>query len=449
MTIPASLWSIIEISINVLDSFLILLLITSSLPMKIQAKLVWIGSTVVLAIICSIANKYCTSIFQMLLVLTMSLYAFTFFFTDGSITTKIFWTIFTQIIFFGNDMIQSSLVLKILHDVPSDIIYQPGAVRLYLMVITRATLIVLIFSLRKKHILFYSSRKQTLMLLLCPILSWISLLLLTNLFAKNQLYDSYVIISTILICAINAVYVYLFVNLKIRDDTINENNLIIQRLETDRRLYESVKLYNAHLAEWKHDINKHLQAILGLLKNNNSTQAIDYITKVENDLFTTPQPVNTNNPLFDSLVGGYCGKGTSLGIQISLELMVPPLDFIDELDMCSIVGNIWENAIKGCLDSDCEPKQIRFKTDISHNHFMLEMTNSYSSSSANIPNKSESRHGLGLKIIEKILEKNDGFYTITTSDCLFSIYIAIPFKHDDSNSPNKVNAFFWKNYQND
>ena len=125
--------------------------------------------------------------------------------------------------------------------------------------------------------------------------------------------------------------------------------------------------------------------------------------------------------------------------------MVPPLDFIDELDMCSIVGNIWENAIKGCLDSDCDPKQIRFKTDISHNHFMLEMANSYSSLSDSMASKSELGHGLGLKIIERILEKYDGFYTISTSENLFSIHIAIPIILSD-NRLEKINAFYWKNY---
>jgi len=446
MNSPTLYWSILEILINVLDSFLILRLITSSLSMKHQSRWVWVVSTLILSLVCSLANRFCSSIFQMLLALTVSLLAFTLLFTEGSLSTKIFWTAFTQILFFGNDMIHSTLVLKMLRDVPNNVIYEPGAIRLYLMVITRVTLITVIIGLRKKHLLFSASKKQNLVLLLCPILSWFSLLLLTNLFAKSRIYDSYVIISTVLICSINAVYVYLFINLKKQDNTINENNLIIQRLDADRRHYDSVKLYNTYLSEWKHDINKHLQAILGLVKNDKTSQAVDYITKIEKDLFSTPQPVNTKNPLFDSLVGSYCGKATSQGIQVSLELMVPPLDFVEETDLCSIVGNIWENAIEGCLRSTCEPKHILFRTTISHNHFMMEMSNSCSETTDKETSKSEPGHGLGLKIISRLLEKNDGFYSIRTSEDSYTIYIALPYKSESYDNIDPLNIFFWKNY---
>lgn len=107
----ANAWSVIEITIDLVDSLLILLLLTSSLRLRYDNKWMWMLCTVSLALICAGANSICTSMAQLLMVLCIVLLLFTVFLTVGHFYIKLIWTLLTPLIFFGVDMLYTSIIL--------------------------------------------------------------------------------------------------------------------------------------------------------------------------------------------------------------------------------------------------------------------------------------------------------------------------------------------------
>lgn len=423
------------------------MLVTSSLNLKHESRWMWVLWTGGLAALCSVANLYCSSLLQMLIFLTVVLFLFTTVFTSGSFYVKVFWTIFTQLIFFGVDMLHCSIVIRILNDVPSDIIYQPGNIRLFNIIVTRAILTVIVFWLRKKKLFFSYSFSQGIALILCPALSWAFLLLITRLFATDHQFDSYVIAGTLLICIINTVYLYLFLALRTRDQVISEDNLIIQRMRAEQQQLTSLQTYDTQLAEWRHDARKHLRAIMNLAQTSNDTKVIAYLSEIDESLFKDLVLIDTKNPLFDSLIGNLSKEAVSKGIHVTLDLKVPSLDQVNSLDLCSVVGNIWENAIEGCIRSKLSDPEILFTTYYSRNLFVMEICNSAITDNQDITvsSKAEPGHGLGLKIINRLLEKNNGFYTVDMLPNQFVLKAAFPLTADDSDG---CSFFFWSSEQN-
>ena len=440
-------WNAFEVIVNILDSYLILMLVTSSLNLKHESWWMWVLWTGGLAALCSIANLYCSSLLQMLIFLTVVLFLFTTVFTSGPFYMKVFWTIFTQLIFFGVDMLHCSIVIRILNDVPSDIIYQPGSIRLFNIIVTRAILTVIVFWLRKKKLFFSYSFSQGIALILCPALSWVFLFLMTRLFATDHQFDSYVIAGTLLICVINAVYLYLFLALRTRDQVISEDNLIIQRMRAEQQQLTSLQMYDEQLSEWRHDTRKHLRAIMNLAQTSNDTKVIDYLSEIDDSLFKNLVLIDTKNPLFDSLIGNLSKEAVSKGIRVILDLKVPSLDQVNSLDLCSIIGNIWENAIEGCIRSKLPDPEILFTTYYSRNLFVMEIRNSAITDDQDITvsSKAEPGHGLGLKIINRLLEKNNGFYTVDMLPNQFVLKAAFPLPTDDSVG---CSFFYWSSEQN-
>ena len=98
-----NLWTVAEIASNVVDSALIILLASSVLKLRLQSKWFYLASITILSIICTLANMYCTSLSQMLVVLWIFLFAFLLLFTEGSLKLKLIWSLLTQVIFFGVD----------------------------------------------------------------------------------------------------------------------------------------------------------------------------------------------------------------------------------------------------------------------------------------------------------------------------------------------------------
>ena len=440
------LWQIIELMSNFVDSFLLLRLVTSSLSMKYEGKWRWIVYTLIFTGMCSLGNIYFTSLVQLYILLSILLLIFTVFLTDGSLATKIFWTVFTPILFFGVDMLNCDIALRILKDVPSTIIYEQGPVRLFLMIITRSILALIVFWLRKKQLLISYPALQSLLLLLCPIFSWIALMMLARLFAKDHVSANYLLFTTFLFCAINAVYIYLFISLNNRDRIIRENALIIQRMNSERRHLRSLQEYSSNIEKREHYAKKHFRAILDLAQDANDISVISYVKEISGLTNKRPVPVDTGNLLFDSLIGDYANEAVSKGIHVSLEIQVPVLNEDVSVDLCSVVGNLWENAIEGCERVSNEKTSIVFTSYVDHGHFIMELQNSCSPEliSKNGSSKTDGIHGLGIKIIEGILEKNNGFSTFETSGSTFVAKVALPLKATADPSIDKNNLFYWE-----
>ena len=258
--------------------------------------------------------------------------------------------------------------------------------------------------------------------------------------------DNYLLFTTLLFCAINAVYIYLFISLKNRDRTIRENALIIQRMNSERRHLNTLRDYSSNIEKWEHDTKKHLRAIQDLAQNANDISVINYVKEISGHINKRPVPVDTGNTLFDSLVGDYANEAISKGIHVCLELQVPVLKNDVSVDLCSIVGNLWENAIEGCERVLSAKKNILFSSYINHDHFIMELQNTCDPEqiSKNGSSKTDGFHGLGMKIIDGILEKNNGFSTFETSGNIFVVKAALPLKAVANLSIEKNNLFYWE-----
>ena len=449
-----SAWSILEITVDILDSFMILLLISSLLKLRHDNVLVWIISTIALAALCEIGNRICSTLVQFILYLSVILALFTLWGTRGPISTKLLCIILTQLVFFGVDMLYTSIILRILSALPSDIIYQPGPVRLFNMIVSRLLIAVIVLFIRKRNDLFSDFKEQGVLLIVCLSLSFSSLLLLAYLFAKGHVFDGYMIVSTLLLCLINTLYISLFFALKERENRLRDDSLIIQKLENDQKQNISSNQYVQELQNWKHDYRKQLQTILTITQStdlNKEDLLYSYISEIQNGLEKTPVFVNTENPMFDSIISMNCIRAVNEGIAIQLELVVPPLDFMDSVDLSSILGNIWENSIDACIsykNADNDSPSIVFKTFVNANHFIMEMSNS----SITQPDtdlktsKTEPGHGIGIKIIKRLVSKHHGISEFTVQEGLFITRVAIPI-NSPSDKINNCIVFNWRSPQ--
>ena len=429
-----SAWSIIEITVDVLDSFMILLLISSLLKLRYENTILWIINTIALAALCEIGNRICSTLVQFILYLSLILSLFIVFCTRGPASTKVLCIILTQLIFFGVDMLYTSIILRILSDLSSDIIYQPGPVRLFNMIVSRLLIAVIVLFIRKRNALFSDFKAHGVLLIVCLSLSFSSLLLLAYLFAKGHVFDSYMIVSTLLLCLINALYISLYFALKERDSRLRDDSLVIQKLESDQKQSISSDQYVQELQNWKHDYRKQLQTILTLTQSsdpNKEALLSSYISEIQNGLEKARVFVNTENPMFDNIISANCMRAVNESITIQLELVVPPLDFIDSVDLCSILGNVWENAIEGCVsyrNAGNDSPSIKFMTFVNANHFIMEMSNSSITPSDTdlTTSKTEPGHGIGIKIIKRLVSQYHGISDFIAQEDLFITRVAIP-----------------------
>lgn len=192
-----------------------------------------------------------------------------------------------------------------------------------------------------------------------------------------------------------------------------------------------------------HDFRQHLRTIIGIAKEHNDNDIIEYLQQMTK----TIQPTIPGNSLFfcqnaavDALLRYYYGSAKEKGIDITIKLSIPDTLPLSDVETCTIIGNLLENSVEACereiknftLSSSKKVPSILLRTEDNSQTFFLLMENTYDGKvrrkdSQFLSRKSnELRVGIGLESVRKTLRKYSGTLDIYPMKELFRIGISIP-----------------------
>lgn len=190
--------------------------------------------------------------------------------------------------------------------------------------------------------------------------------------------------------------------------------------EINRRYLESRKI--------RHDINNHLLAINALIETGNIEQAKRYISEVQEQTDLAAMPVKTGRDVLDALLFKKTEQAAEKGTVIQYEISCPLLDCsISDYDLCTIFGNILDNAIEAVKAG------ARISVSISKQHDMLYISceNPFEGELKRrgerivTTKKDFTSHGFGLMRIRDTAKRCGGDVNITSEGGVFRIEVLI------------------------
>lgn len=423
------IWKIWELAVTVLDCIMIVFFLTAYLPLKKKTALAYIISVALLTTVCVATNKYCNMV-QSLVVLSIALFIYTVVFIKGKVSQKIFWTLFCQVVFFGVNMLQNTLVSVLVGDTnPSDF-SSAGSLRLFNMIFSRF-LIAFIIILISKHNFFPSglTPMQTVLLCLCPTLSCLAMLFLIKLFYISGIDGEQVIGSCVLICTVNFIVFYLFRSLSLQFDALQEKELMLQKVELEEAQYEQIIASAEKLRTWRHDMNNQMISILGLAKQAGAQNVVDYISTISMAINSGPYMITTGNAVIDAIINSKLSRAAEEHIIVDLDLAIPIFDNISDVEVCSIIGNVFDNAIEANIKVKPNDRYINFAITAQKHFGVIFCENASGPVDAKLrTNKPGYDHGIGIKRIKQIIVKYKGVYDFRPSDGRFSVQLLLPIK---------------------
>ena len=190
--------------------------------------------------------------------------------------------------------------------------------------------------------------------------------------------------------------------------------------EINRRYLESRKIH--------HDINNHLLAINTLIETGNLEQAKRYIFEVSEQLDLVTMPIKTGRDVLDALLFKKTEQATKKGANIVFEINSSLHNCsISDYDLCTIFGNILDNAIEAVNSGD----RISVSIEKQYNMFYIFCENAFHKE---LKRKGErilstkkdfGSHGFGLTRIKDIAKHYGGDVNITAVNRVFRIEILI------------------------
>lgn len=172
---------------------------------------------------------------------------------------------------------------------------------------------------------------------------------------------------------------------------------------------------------FRHDFKNHLSVLDGLLKTDQIKQANDYLEKLKAAAAQLSLPIHTGNPVVDILVGSKLEPAAQLGIKADVSLTIPQPCAVDDLDLCIIFSNAFDNAVNACslLPEDAQ-KSIRISGEQQGDFYLLEFVNDCESERTSAPEA-----GTGLLNLKTVAEKYGGAITIERRETKFYLHILL------------------------
>ncbi len=205
-------------------------------------------------------------------------------------------------------------------------------------------------------------------------------------------------------------------------------------------LYQE-ELINTHYTEvenmyrvmrgWRHDLRNHIQVMKAYAANGDIKEISRYLDMLENDLQTVDTVIKTGNKMTDAILNSKISLAKSKNINVIADAHVPVSLATPELDLCAIVGNLFDNAIEANMALPEEKRMIRVYMDMKGEQLYISFTNFTASKKLKkvggryLTTKGRG-HGLGLMRIDEIVKKHDGYVNRNSEDGAFTTEILLP-----------------------
>ena len=195
--------------------------------------------------------------------------------------------------------------------------------------------------------------------------------------------------------------------------------------------YREVENMYRQIRGWRHDYRNHIQTMKVLAANGDLEALIIYLSELETDLNTVDTVVKTGNAMADAILNSKISLAQSRRIAVHCDAHIPVQLKMSELDLCCIIGNLFDNAIEASLQLPEEQRLIRVYMDMKGTQLYISFTNFTVSKKLQKVGKRFATtkgdgHGFGLVRIDSIIERLDGYLSRNSEDGAFTTEILIP-----------------------
>ncbi len=195
--------------------------------------------------------------------------------------------------------------------------------------------------------------------------------------------------------------------------------------------YREVDNMYRQIRGWRHDYRNHIQTMKAYAAAGDLEAIRHYLDLLDEDLTTVDTVIKTGNPMADAILNSKISLAKSKGITVTADAHIPVKLKSSEIDLCCIIGNLFDNAIDASLKLPEEQRLIRVYMDMKNTQLYLSFTNFTAEKKMTKVGKrfrstKGEGHGFGLVRIDAIVERLDGYISRNSEDGAFTTEILLP-----------------------
>lgn len=195
--------------------------------------------------------------------------------------------------------------------------------------------------------------------------------------------------------------------------------------------YHEVDNMYRQIRGWRHDYRNHIQTMKAYAASENWEAIRRYLDLLDDDLTAVDTVIRTGNPMTDAILNSKISLARSKNIQVEADAYIPVKLKLSEIDLCCIIGNLFDNAIEASVNLPEAQRVIRVYMDMKGTQLYISFTNFTAGKKIKKEGKrfrstKGKGRGFGLARMDAIVERLNGYISRNSEDGAFTTEILLP-----------------------
>lgn len=231
---------------------------------------------------------------------------------------------------------------------------------------------------------------------------------------------------------INIMMLYLIQNMSKREYLYREKALLDLETRNKLQLYETISEKVQNQREVSHEYKNQITCIQSLCEKEEYDQLKEYLKQINGDVLHDLDYIDANHVFANAVINAKYQEAVQKHILVVCRVNDLSRLTINSSDLVVLLSNLLNNAIEACEKCGKE-RNLKLKCVYEEGELILSIKNTYDGKLKQAgeklyttKEKEKESHGIGLKNVKRIIEKNGGYYAIEHTEKEFLVSVVIP-----------------------
>ena len=233
--------------------------------------------------------------------------------------------------------------------------------------------------------------------------------------------------TSVVLCAfylVNLLIYYLYFTL-VREHRARASMAAMQaKLEQDLEFYRRSETLTEEYHALRHELKNHMSLMESLLREEKYDELREYFAEYAGKITPRLAEFRCPNPLITSVITHQMNAALAAGVTLDVIAAVPETLGIADDDLCSLLSNMLDNSVEGCLRAGKNLVKATLHTD--KGCLFVTVTNPADEAALrenpdlHTTKDNAESHGFGIPILRSIAAKYDGIVSFRVEDGWFT-----------------------------
>ena len=190
------------------------------------------------------------------------------------------------------------------------------------------------------------------------------------------------------------------------------NAILTAQSERAKNEISALQQVQQQTSVYRHDMRHHLTLLDSYLEVGEFGKAREYIRQAQTDIDKIVPVRYCEDNAVNLILSSFAAKARQQDVAFSAEVNIPARLTLSDTELCALLSNGLDNAVKAAAQADETPRTVRISCQPHKDKLLIYISNPYRGTVAmrdGLPQSAAAHHGYGTKSIRMISEKHNGY----------------------------------------